>query len=178
VNVYIQNAASLWKTLKTVKKASEPFSLASDSLELANRAAAGDLGAYNPAVEKLRAYVATQKATLTELARNDENYWMDRSGANAFDRAAMIQARARVDKWIQDLTALNSLIRAFIPAVRAARLTLNNPAIMGARTAMEETSLVGLDAIALDQVVADLNYSSTRLDLICQRLRTCRSAMK
>jgi len=134
----------------------------------------GELSAYDSNIEKVRAYVANQKDKLAELARQDENYWMDRSGANVFDKMAMFKAKNNIDQWITNFSTLKTLIQQFLPAVRNAQLVLSNNAVVATRSAIEESSLPALDGIALSQVVGDLNNSVRSLDLIVQRLRTCR----
>jgi hypothetical protein len=171
---FILAAARGWKLFKEVKEKAEPFSKLNDSLEMATRDMSGELSAYDSNIEKVRAYVANQKDKLAELARQDENYWMDRSGANVFDKMAMFKAKNNIDQWITNFSTLKTLIQQFLPAVRNAQLVLSNNAVVATRSAIEESSLPALDGIALSQVVGDLNNSVRSLDLIVQRLRTCR----
>jgi hypothetical protein len=174
---FLIGAAKAWKIIKETKEQIEPLSKAKEGLELAHRASQGELGAYSDGVEKIRVYVANQKDQLADLARKDEDYWMERSGANVLDRAAMADARTSVDEWVTNFSQLRTLIQQFLPAVQAARSVFNNPAVVAARSAFEESSLPALDGLALSQVVSDLNNSLRSLDVIIQRLQNCRNRL-
>lgn len=76
---FIRKASDAWKSIKGVKKISEPLSKIGGAFGLADQAMSGTLPAYNPDLEKVREFIAHQKDTLAELARRDENDWMDRS---------------------------------------------------------------------------------------------------
>lgn len=175
---FLRTAASIWKVIKDVKKLSEPFAKTNDALDLANRAMTGDLPAYSPGIEKIRVFVADQKDKLADLARKDENYWAERSGANAFDQAAMVHARSYVDRWTANFSQLRSVLLQFLPLVQNARTVIANPGVIGLRSALQESSLPGLDGIAMNQIVGDLNNSVRSLDIILQRLRNCRLGLR
>lgn len=175
---FIQKAADAWKLIKGVKKISEPCSKVSDAFGLADQAMSGTLPAYNPQVEKVREFIARQKDTLAELARRDENDWMDRSGANLFRQAAILQARSCLDHWIINFMQLKTVIAQFLPMAQGARDALSNRAVVGLRSALAESSLPALDGIAMGQIVGDLNNSEWSLDLIIRRLRNCLSALR
>jgi len=174
---FLLAAGKSWKLIKEVKEKVEPMSKTSEAFELAEHASTGELSAYTGGIEKLRVYVAKQKDRLADLARNDENYWADRSGADALKPAAMLKARSAVDQWITNFTQLKILIQQVLPAVQSAQALLSNTKVVAARSALEESSLPALDGIALGQIVGDLNNSIRSLDLIIQRLRNCRRGL-
>jgi hypothetical protein len=174
---FLLSAGKAWKLIKETKEKAEPFSKASDAFEMAGRASRGELGAYTEGVEKLRVFVANQNDKLTELAREDENYWMGRSEANVFDKTAMSKARIYLDQWYTSFSQLRMLIPQFLPAIQAAQSVFSSSAYVAARSALEESSLPALDGVALEQVVGNLNNSMRSLDLILKRLRNCRTAL-
>jgi hypothetical protein len=175
---FLIGAAKIWKGMKEAKDASEPFSKAKDAFEIANRAATGDLSAYDPNIEKVRVYVSNQKDKLADLARKDENYWMDISGANVLNPLAMVKARTNVDEWTKNFSNLRILIQQLLPMVQQARAIFSNTAVSSVRSAIDESSLPPLDGIALGQVVGDMNNSLMSLDTILRCLRNCRLAMR
>lgn len=175
---FLINAGKSWKLMKEVKEKVEPFSKANDAFEIANRAMSGELTAYSPGVEKVRVYVANQKDKLAELARQDENYWMERSGANVLDPVAMMKAKNAVDEWTKNFSQLKYVMQQFLPVVQSAQSLVSNTGVVAVHSALEESSLPALDGIALSQVIGDLNNSVRSIDLILQRLRNCRLAMR
>jgi hypothetical protein len=177
-DAFIVSAANAWKILKDVKEKLEPLFTARDSLELANRAAAGELSAYNAGIEKIRVYARNQKDALAELARQDENYWMERSGADLLKSTAMISARACTDQWITNFANLKTLIERFLPDIQTAQSLLSDTRVNALRSAINETSLTALDGIALSQVVGDLRNSAHSIEQILRRIRNCRVAMR
>src|SRR5690348_3777880 len=82
---FLLNAATTWKNFKDFKKSAEPAMTAIDALDKTNQALQGTLPAYSSGVEKLRTYVAALKDKLMNLARKDENYWMERSDLNSLN---------------------------------------------------------------------------------------------
>jgi hypothetical protein len=175
---FLLGAGKAWKLIKEIQDKVKPLTKASDSLDFASRAMSGTLPAYSTAVDKLQTYVGSQKDKLADLARKDENYWMERSGANIFDALAMSDARNCVDQWTDNFTQLKTLIRQFLPAFETAKKVLQNPGVVGVRSALEESSLPALDGIAMDQIIGDLNNSVVSLDKILPRLQNCRLALR
>lgn len=104
---FVESASAIWKSFKAVKKAIGPFSQVSTALDLTNKAASGELPAYNAEIEKLRVFAAGQKDRLASLAQKDENYWIDLSGVNLFDRSTILTATAYFDEWIGRFFALS-----------------------------------------------------------------------
>lgn len=175
---FLMSAAKIWKTVKEVKEKAEPFSKANEAFEIANHAAAGELTAYDSNIEKVRVYVANQKDKLADLARKDENYWMDISGADVLKPLAMVKARANVDEWTKNFSNLRILNQQLLPMVQQAQAIFSNNAVSAVRSAMDESSLPVLDGIALSQVVGDMNNSLRSLDIILRCLKNCRLAMR
>lgn len=152
---FIRNASGIWQAIKALKKATEPLSKVNDSLELANRAMSGDLPAYNAGLDKVRVFIANQKDALADLARKDENYWVDRSGVNSFDRISVFRAKSFIDELTTNFSQLRTLIQQIQPASEATRAVLSNPGTVGIRSALNESSLPALDGIAMGQIVGD-----------------------
>ena len=175
---FILKAAKVWKLLKSGKEKYETFSSIGEDFDRARKAAAGELEAYTPAVEKVCIYAANQNDKISELARKDENYWMERSGANLFDPIATAHARAAFDEWIADFNQVQTVIQGFLPMAQTARELFRNTAVSAIRSAIDESSLPPLDGIALQQVVGDLNSSNRNLDVILRRLHSCRMALR
>jgi hypothetical protein len=175
---FIVKAARIWKLFKSGKEKYDTFSSIGDDFDRARKAAAGELEAYTPAVEKVRVYAANQSDKLSELARKDENYWIERSGANLFDPIATAHARTLLDEWIIDFNQVQTVIQGFLPMAQTARELFSNTAVSAVRSAIDESSLPPLDGIALQQVVGDLNSSNRNLDIILRRLHSGRMALR
>ena len=175
---FIIKASKLWKLFKSGKEKYEAFSNVNEDFDRARKAQAGELEAYTPAVEKVRVYIANQNDKLSELARKDEDYWMDISGMNIGDPIATSHARAAFDEWITKFNQIQAVVQGFLPIAQTARELFGNTAVSALRSGIDESSLPPLDGIALQQVVGNLNNSNLKLDIILRHLHSCRMALR
>lgn len=192
---FLLNAAQTWMSVRELKKRVRTLSEANDDFDFAScgMAGFGELSPYSSAVETVRVYVANQKDKLSDLARQDEDYWMNCSGANVLDPASMMKAKIAVCSWSENFSQLKYLIQQFLPAVQAAQslvgktecdsaITLHRARIgeivVARRSYFDDSSLPLLDKFALNQVIEDLNISVRSIDVVLQRLRNCWLAMR
>jgi hypothetical protein len=179
---FLTAAGRTWKAIKDARKAVEPLTKGldriGDAFDLADKAASGQLPAYTGAIENLRVYVSSLRDRLADFAWNTENDWALRSGANVFNPEAMVKARVCLDQWIQNFAQLKILIQDLLPAVQSGQKLLSNSAVVGARSALAESSLPALDGFALEETVGNLNNSVRSIDIILPRLRATRMALR
>jgi hypothetical protein len=175
---FLKTASKLWSEFKRLKKAGEPFTRAFDALDKSEQASSGKLGAYTPAIEHLQVYLDNQQDLVNELSKRDENYWIDRSGVNMFLPATIPEANSRLDSWSGSLTTLRLLLNQLLPLVRTAANIASNPTVFGLRAALAENSLVGLDEIALREMIPQIEDTTRKIGLILLKLDNCKTALQ
>jgi hypothetical protein len=165
-----------WAVTRGVKDITEPFNMLSYTLTRAGITAGGQ-NAICPieAVNTLSQYVNTQADFLSTLASKSENYWLDASGMNSFDRSTVPSAQGYLDGWYDRLTHVNLLIQEMVPMVKTSQDVLSNPGVLAALEYKGHMTDVYGCADELGSIVPLLNSASANIEKVNANLSSARS---
>jgi hypothetical protein len=174
---YMQRAGETWKSLNGESRVTDSFKLAVDSLNMAKTASGGESPTTIPTVALLAAYVDKEGAVLDTMARKSTDDWIQNSGVHSFDRSTIPAAQSYLDDLSQRLATIQRLNQKLLPTVQAVHEVLAKPVVDDSRMATAHSSLPGMDPIALEDIIARLNFCSSQIDAIQNKLRLARSVI-
>jgi hypothetical protein len=174
---YVKDAADAWKSVRKSPDLSGSLGLALDALKMANTAAGGEVPTTIGPLEKLSNYVDNEQTILSALAQRSSDDWVVQSGINSQDPRTKASAQAYLDSWSQRIGNIQQLIQGFVPAAQAIQTVLADPDVNAVRMAMAQSTLPGLDSIALGDIISHLNNCSVQIATIQSQLQSARSVV-
>jgi chemotaxis protein histidine kinase CheA len=174
---YMQSSKDAWQSLRGEQRLTEPLKLAFDGLSMAKTAAGGEVPTTIPMVEKLADFVRKEGTVLDMLAKESTEDLLKNSGLNSFDRSTIPAAQTYLDNLSMRLATIQRLNQQLVPSIKAAQTVLENPLINTARMTVANSTLPGLDPIALGDIIAQLNGCASQIDVIQKKLRLARSVV-
>ena len=145
-----------------------------DSMEAASTAATGDVPAYSDSIKDVKEYVDKQADLLQDLSHKTPQDWLVYAGAT--DPSSFGPAQERLGQISQQLARVQLVTERFLPLVQDSEAALEHPDIQGVRAATADTTLTGLDPIALDWIASQLSSSDRLLDVIQNNINAARTA--
>ena len=174
---YINIGKRTWEGLKG-ESITEPFKLLFSALSAADTASTGEVPANSKAIGALKDYVSKQGDALDTLAHKSANDWLVESGINAFDPATAPKAQQYLDNVGSSFANIQQVTEAMLPKLNAAKVFLEDETVQGLRATAAQTTLTGLDPIALGDAISRLGGCVTDLKTIQQNIYLARSAIQ
>jgi hypothetical protein len=174
---YVKTSMEAWKSINDSPTLTGALGTSMDALQMANTASTGQVPTTIEPLEKLTNFLSNERNLLSSLAQKSANDWLAQSGVNAFDSSTTQPAQAYLDAWSQKLANMQQLLQSFTPVAQNAQTVLSNPAVNAVRMSMAQSTLPGLDSIALGDVISDLNYCSTQISTIQNQIKNARSVL-